>query len=498
MSLAARTCLAFALLASVLLSPVLAEPGPVSDLRLLVDVSANMQRLDPENRRSRALQMMVRLLPAGSRASIWVFDDTVRALVPAGSVDEQWREQAIGALAGLEQGGERSNIPAALAAATADLDGLGPGYSSSVLLLTAGGVNVADSPMVNVSAARKLLGELAVELGDKGVPVHTIALSREADSQLLRSLAQQTGGTSVQAEDATEWGSIFLNTLEMVMPATRLPVFGREFSIDPGVTGFVVLAQRPRMVGKLQLLAPDGTLFSAGDNPGDIHWFRNEHISMARVTSPAAGSWRLRYPDKSTARVYVDSDIELRVGPLPHFITAGEEALVSLTLVADGTRVTDPQVLARYAVFLELTTPGGETERYRPGAADGDGLLTVGTGPLNDPGRYRLLARLEGDGIAREIPVYVTVNMAAQQPTLVTRGEALLEDDFKAPLFWLTGIVTSILVLVWYLLRRRKQRKLALWQKRARDLGKSGKHDFLSADPAQSGEPPGQGTGSLD
>lgn len=509
MGLAVRTAFTVAMLLSFLLGPALlaepgraepgrAEPGLVPDLRVLVDVSANMQRLDPENRRSQNLELLVHLLPAGARVSIWAFDDDARVVVPAGIVDGQWREQAFEALATLEQGGARSNTPAALAAATADLAGLGPGYRSSVVLLTVGRINIADSPMVNVSAARKMLSELAVDLGEREVPVHTVAFSGEADTPLLRSLARQTGGTSVQAEDASELGGIFLNILEMVAPAVRQPVFGREFSIDKSVTGFLVLAQLPRLVGKLQLAAPDGTVFSADERPGDIRWFRNQHLSMARVNSPAPGNWRLQYPKKSTARVYVESDIELQVGPLPHYMTAGDEALIELRLVIDGATVTDPQTLARYAFFVEVTSPQGTTERFRLEAASSEGLLTASIGPLDALGRYQIMVWLEGEGIQREMPVYLEVGVPSEQPTVITRGGETLEDDFKAPLIWLAGVATSTLILVWYILRRRRQRKLELWQKRAREIKKSGGKDTLRGALAVTEEQTAKKADSLD
>ena len=48
--------------------------------------------------------------------------------------------------------------------------------------------------MANASAVRNLLTKVGPNMGSIGVPVHTIALSDEADWQFLESLAEKTKG----------------------------------------------------------------------------------------------------------------------------------------------------------------------------------------------------------------------------------------------------------------------------------------------------------------
>jgi len=89
--------------------------------------------------------------------------------------------------------------------------------------------------------------------------------------------------------------------------------------------------------------------------------------------------------------------------------------------------------------------------------------------------------------LQRDLPVYIEVGVPPEKPTLVTRGEEPPEDDFHVPLMWLSGVSATLLVAVWFVLRRRKQRKLALWQKRSRELNGNGqKGDAPLATPAAS------------
>ena len=450
-----------------------AEVGLVPDLRLLVDVSRDMKKLDPDNLRLPALEMVIRVFPEGSRVGIWTFAEEAQVLVPSGIVDREWREAALAALEEVSYRGTRTNIPAALEAATADLVDPKPGFRSSIVLLTAGKVEVAESPIVNVSASRKLLTGLAADLGQIGVPVHTVAFTSQADSLLLRSLARETGGTSRQVDDAAALGSTFLRVLEMVLPTAREPLYGRQFSIDARVEEFVVLAVFPSKRGVLKLMGPDGTVYSEKGDPGNIKWFRNRQYSTARLVEPEPGNWHLQYPSGTKARVFVHADLQLEVGPLPYFTAVDYEAELEAFLSDRGEVVTDPAVLQQYELSLEITTPRGKTQSYLVGEPAADGYYRVTTPPMELPGRYRLMLRLEGPEVQRELPVFIEARTPIGEPTLVTRGEEPPEDDIQRPLMWLAAVFGLIMLTVWIILRRRKQRKLALWQKRAREIAGS-------------------------
>ena len=102
MSSGMRSLAACLVLLAMALSPAQAAPGLVPDLRLLVDASENMEKLDPDNLRSSTLEMFIRGVPRGARVGVWVFGEEARELVPSGIVDGTWRKQALQARAELE------------------------------------------------------------------------------------------------------------------------------------------------------------------------------------------------------------------------------------------------------------------------------------------------------------------------------------------------------------------------------------------------------------
>ncbi|MDP4651812.1 MAG: VWA domain-containing protein, partial [Haliea sp.] len=120
------TLLLIAALATPLTLQAQMPLGPQPDLRLLIDISGSMKQSDPDNLRAPALELIVRLLPDGARAGVWIFGETVQQIVPHQVVDGAWRERALDAVARIDNSGQRTNIPAALAAATYDLSSMDP------------------------------------------------------------------------------------------------------------------------------------------------------------------------------------------------------------------------------------------------------------------------------------------------------------------------------------------------------------------------------------
>lgn len=109
--------------------------GLKPDVRILIDISGSMRTSDPDNLRAPALDLIVRLLPEGAKAGVWIFGQEVQLLVEHRVVDDAWRREAAQAVAAINNSGQRTNIPAALAAATYDMERMDPGYRTSIVLL---------------------------------------------------------------------------------------------------------------------------------------------------------------------------------------------------------------------------------------------------------------------------------------------------------------------------------------------------------------------------
>jgi hypothetical protein len=451
--------------------------GLKPDVRLLIDISGSMEDSDPDNLRGPALDLIVRLLPQGSKAGVWSFGHDVEVLVEHRVIDKEWRESAVQAVAEIDNSGQLSNIPAALDAALYDFDRLDPAYRTSIILLTDGKVDISESPMINARASSALLTGNATELAAVGIPVHTIALSEEADWSFLRSLARTTGGIAEKAQTAERLTEIFYQSLEMVAPTSRVPLAGKTFEIDSSVREFTALIFFEDIEAKAGLAGPGGMRYSPEQDQTGMHWFRNRKFALVTVSNPEPGEWKLLAPGASETRVTVISDLRLDVDPLPNSLPAGKRAELGLRLRERGQILTDPEVLALFGLTLEVTGPDGEPEIIDVLATydvPDDGEFRVVIPGMEIPGRYKIIARLKGETLQRELPMVVEVLATATNSAISTRGEEVPEEDFKAPMVSFGVVVVLAGVVIGWLLRRRKQRKMEVWRRRNLNFDRNG------------------------
>jgi len=451
--------------------------GLKPDVRLLIDISGSMKDSDPDNLRAPALDLIVRLLPQGSKAGVWSFGHEVERLVEHRVIDEDWRAAAVSAVAEIDNSGQLTNIPAALEAALYDFDRLDPAYRTSIILLTDGKVDISQSPMINARASSSILAEDATELGSLGIPVHTIALSEEADWSFLRSLAKATGGIAEKAQSAERLTEIFYQSLEMVAPTSRVPLDGKTFAIDSSVREFTALIFFEDVEAKAGLLGPEGQRYSPDEEHPDVQWFRNRKFALVTVSDPMPGEWRLRAPGASETRVTVISDLQLDVDPLPNSLPAGKRAELGLRLREHGKVLTDPEVLGLFELLLEVTSPDGVARTidvFAEYEVPADGEFRVSIPGLEVPGRYKINARLKGQTLQRELPMVVEVIATATNSAISTRGEELPEEDFQAPMLAFgVGLAVAGIFIGW-ILRRRKQRKMEVWRNRNLNFDRNG------------------------
>ncbi|MEH6589728.1 MAG: vWA domain-containing protein [Halioglobus sp.] len=443
--------------------------GLKPDVRLLIDISSSMEIADPENLRVPAVELIVRLLPEGSKAGVWIFGDSVEVLVPHGIVDDEWRETAQLAVARIDSSGQLTNIPDALDAALYDIERLDPGYRRSIILLTDGRVEISESPMTNAMAARTLLADNAPQVGALGIPIHTIALSEEADWSFVQSLARITNGIAEKVDTAERLTDVFYQSLEMVAPTSSVPVSRKKFFIDATVREFTALAFFNDSSPVFGLVGPDGRAYNSNELVEGVEWFENGEFSLVTVTEPQPGRWELVAPESEKNRVSVIADLVLEVDPLPYSLPAGEYAELGIRLREHGKVITDPKLLSVFTLTVEITSPGGKkhtVDVFSNYTKPADGDFNVQIPGLERPGRYRVTAQLAGESLRRELRMYVDVTSSATSSAISTRSKAPAAEDFEAPMVGFGAALLLILAVVGALLRRRKRRKLEVWRRR--------------------------------
>ena len=383
------------------------------DLRMAIDVSGSMKHNDPTNLRASALDLLVTLLPERSRAGLWGFGEQVQPLLALGAVDAGWKQAARGLEGRLDDYEQYTDLEAGLRAAAegadASIDGQGP---RQVILLSDGMVDLREpssEKAASDSASRqRITDELTPQLAAHNITVHTVALSRNADIDLLQQVADGTGGLATVAETPEDLLRAFLGALDRIVPGELVPLEDKRFTIDGSVEEFTALVFHGPDDSAPVLIAPDGQRYSLADKaslPEGVRWEHQPRYDLITVTDPEAGQWRIEGQVGVDSRITVVSDLALVSRPLPATLYRGFGYSLSASLVDGARDVAEQDFLATLdgnARLVPEDEGGMSAETAAVTSAQQRGLerdgaqFSVNMPPPQQPGGARLTLTIEG------------------------------------------------------------------------------------------------------
>lgn len=406
--------------------PVSASAGPPEDaidLRILVDISGSMRVNDPENMRRPAVRLLGRLLPDNSGAGLWLFGQQVNMLVPHGPVDDAWRQQMLEASGQISSVALRTNLGAALEKASDAWTGRNYPGPVHLILLTDGMADISADPAVNDRERTRIATELAPALARAGVIIHAIALSAEADLDLMGLLADLTGGSAHIAPTADALSRVFADTLGQVSAQDEVPIRDNRFLIDDGVEEFtaLVFSGLDSTADHLSLISPAGRTYSSSSAGTSVVWASEADYDLITITDPAPGQWRIEGRLGQGSRVTVVSDLRLVVAPMPPRFRLGESVEVLANFEASDSPVTQADFLQLLRVSLTLTTADGRsgTRVLSPDRPPEDGVYRDTIARLQEPGTYLLELEADGQTFSRKYRQTLTlIDPASDQPVM--------------------------------------------------------------------------------
>lgn len=383
---------------------VVDDSQSVPDVRVLIDISGSMKQNDPQNLRKPALELLVQLFPAGTKAGVWSFGQWVNMLVNHQVVDESWRQAAMPQAAKINSVALHTNIPAALEKATDDLAQLDPAYKTSLILLTDGMVDVSRDSAENQRARQKIIDEILPRLRAAGVTVHTVALSQNADRDLMEKLAIQTGGLAAVAETAEDLTEIFLQAFDAAAPAEELPIEGNQFLVDSSVEEFTALIFRREGTAAAVLTAPDKKRYSAAQHGPDVNWYSQGNYELVTVKRPYEGQWLIEAELEPNSRVTVVSNLSLVVSRLSKSLFLGDAHQLKAQLQEQQKPVVDENFLKLLDVDLLVSRreDGKGWQRSLSLAEDSSAGYISSLDMLDRPGVYDVSVKVDGKTFQRE------------------------------------------------------------------------------------------------
>ncbi|MDA0822700.1 MAG: VWA domain-containing protein [Proteobacteria bacterium] len=340
-----------------------AAAGSKLDVRLLIDVSGSMKTNDPENVRIPAVGLVAELMPPGATAGIWMFAERVEQLMAPREVDSQWKKSASKLSKKIHSGGQFTGIEAAISQSTRTwLSDPDSDRAMHLILLTDGVVDAAKDAVINAQSRDRILNSMLAQLAQSGVKIHTVALSENADRELLTSLAETTAAWSEQVDDAASLQRAFLHMFEQAASPDSLPLNDKQFEVDSSISEMSLLIFHSPSAEPLQLTSPTGEVFDAGHVNGELQWRVEDGYELVTVTAPKVGTWQINADPDPDNRVLIVTDVKLAVRPLPSNFVVNDSLTIDAGLTEQGT----PIVREDFLKILNARAEISNSEKSNP------------------------------------------------------------------------------------------------------------------------------------
>lgn len=380
----------------------------IDDVRVLIDISGSMKRTDPQNLRIPAMRLFTKLLPAGTHAGVWTFGQTVNMIVSHATVDPAWKENALKKVGLISSSGLFTNIEAALKDATADWKQPDEKYNRNLILLTDGLVDVSKDAEANSQSRKVILEKYLPQLEKVGAKIHTIALSKESDHELLLQLASATGGWFETIETTEGLERLFLRLFEKVAQADSLPLKDNLVKIDATITELTFLIFRKDPEKDISLTTPSKKEISKSNAPTDITWYQDARYEMVTIVNPEVGNWKINADLDPDNRAMVVTDLQLKNTQIPNALEADSSVKFSVHLEEDGQIITRKEFLSFVRVKIHQSGKDNQEWDFRvwDKGKDGDekkydGIYTMELNESLIPGEHDIAVEVNGTTFKR-------------------------------------------------------------------------------------------------
>lgn len=390
-----------------------------SDVRILIDISGSMRQNDPENLRIPALNLIVEMLPEGAQSGVWTFGQWVNMLITPATVDDKWREQAKEKAKKINSHGLRTNIGEAMEKALWKLD-KNSEFDQHAILLTDGLVDIAsekDGEQQNKNDAerQRILTNVLNEYKSRGVKIHTIALSDNADKTLLEKLSLDTQGMNEVVNTSEDLVKAFLKAFDKAAPeaAEQVPLASdNTFEIDKSIEEFTALVFRKKDSNPTQLISPSGKRYSQIKGGEGARWFSESVYDLVTLDKPEAGTWKIEAELDPDNRVTVVSDLKMAVENLPNTLFPGQQVDFQIYFHEEGKVLTNSDFLKLMTVEMKMSAESGRSGTKvisDPNKVPADGYYRESIKRLAKEGQYELQISVDGKTFKRMRKEYIQV-----------------------------------------------------------------------------------------
>ena len=383
----------------------------VPDIRIAIDVSGSMKQNDPKQLRTPALKMLVGLMPEGMYSGVWTFGQYVNMSVRHGKVSKDWKVLARKEADKIHSRARFTNIEEAIQKASFGWNKPDKRFNRNLILLTDGKVDITRDQEVNQVSRDRIIQHWLPRMKKANVRIHSVALSKDVDRELLSLISDATGGWYEQVDSAEGLQRVFLRLFEKSAKRDSLPIKGNRFQVDKDVKDMTLLIFSKPGARKLHINAPKSGRWNESNAPGTISWFNEEGYDLVTVKTPEPGEWILETESDPDNRVLVVTNLKLKTNALPEHLLAGESLDVE-SMLYDKTARVKHQDFLKLVQFSAILHKENQDESINFALKDNgeipdkvklDGLYSGQVKDGLSDGLYTLVIRADGATFQREL-----------------------------------------------------------------------------------------------
>lgn len=374
------------------------EASDKLDAVLLLDASGSMLLTDPKRLRNEGAKLFVQFLKPGDRLGIIAFGDDAKVIRELSDFDSSQDAKVTQDIERIENTGQYTDIAAGVRAAEEMLQkNVREGATRAIILMSDG--KMEPRPGVGLAAVltSDLLNKSLPDLKARGVKIHTLSFSEQADKGLLAEVAVGTEGAHYFTPDAEKIHESFADLFLVVKKPQMVPLTSKGFKIDANIeeATFYVNGEDGAHVS---LISPSGKQIDSSTRMDGLKWFKGQKFDVITVLKPEVGDWKVSGLPTSSGFATLLTNLKL-VTDWPSSMNVGNPTLLQARLYEAEKPIVLPEMTQqiRYAFQITPTDRISEPvlrETLHDDGTHGDKIANDGIFSylvdLPEPGEYRL------------------------------------------------------------------------------------------------------------
>jgi len=307
---------------------------PIKDIRVVIDLSGSMKINDPQNHRTKAVQLFSEVLPNEVYSGIWTFAAEVNMLIKHGKVNHVWKKSAFKKANKIHSFGLHTNIEKALKKSTYDWYKNEPGKEKHLILLTDGYIDISKKKEKNAVSRNNVIEKIIPLFKKNKIQVHTIALSDQADHDLLKNLSAKTSGSYVIVKESTDLDRYFFKLFQSTAKPDTIPFKSNRFNIDKSISDMTIVLFNSNNPTKL--LTPEKKYLTYDEHPENVKWVKSDNYEIITIANPFEGAWYVDAPVDPDNKIMVVTNLRLHVKKIPELLLPGDPMTMHAYMSENG------------------------------------------------------------------------------------------------------------------------------------------------------------------